>query len=303
MFKKYILQASQLEWFKENYSALGGQKCSEHLKLPVRFLRKTARKYGLKVCKSVIAQNCSKRIIKMHQDKFQVDMLKIKDITIDSPEKAYSLGFLWGDGYLVSHSPTCKYINFSIVRSDFDNIFKYFECWGKWSIHYAAERRGHKEQGQATLCNRIMGWFLKENDYKNKSTVSPTKILSNIPEVLRHYWWRGYIDADGCFYYHHKQYLYQFSIAGSYNQDWQETMALFSLIGIKKYKVNRRLHTNYKSYKDTRDSVIRVSNSRDIVKLGDYIYRDGCDIGLIRKYEKYLVIKNHSVSHIVSSIE
>jgi hypothetical protein len=44
-------------------------------------------------------------------------------------------------------------------------------------------------------------------------------------------------------------------------------------------------------------SYIVISNKKDIVKLGNYIYGDSYDnIGLLRKYKIYQEIKNRPVS-------
>ncbi len=40
--------------------------------------------------------------------------------------------------------------------------------------------------------------FLLENDFDKKSLLSPTKVLSKIPDELKHYFFRGLIDGDGC---------------------------------------------------------------------------------------------------------
>jgi len=42
--------------------------------------------------------------------------------------------------------------------------------------------------------------LLVDNDYKLKSYNSADKILSKIPNSLHHYFFRGLIDGDGCFY-------------------------------------------------------------------------------------------------------
>lgn len=294
MKKKYYLDGEKLVWFKNNYNLLGGMECSTILSLPVKFLHKMASKNGLRVGDKILSKEQSNRILKYFNNKRKEDKIKTKNITINSPEKAYTLGFLWGDGYLQYHgkNKTCCYPNFAIVKEDFDDILKHFTCWGNWSIYYAKEKKGHRAQGQATLCNQVMGWFLEENDYKNKSIISPNKILSCIPENLRHYWWRGYSDADGCFYINIENYLRQYSIAGSYEQDWTEAEKLFQELEISKYQVNRRTHEGNTNFKDARDSVIRFSNKDSIIKFGNYIYQDRLDIGLKRKYIKYLQIKN-----------
>lgn len=85
------------------------------------------------------------------------------------------------------------------------------------------------------------------------------------------------IDGDGCFYYK-ENLASQFVLAGTVNQNW----SFFE----KKFK---ELSTNYKIVITNSSSVIRVTNKKDIKKIGNFVYStiDDDNIGLRRKYEKY----------------
>jgi hypothetical protein len=206
----------------------------------------------------------------------------------DSAEKAYTLGFLWGDAAIKSYKlvdgtiSNNHYAELEIVRSDLDNIKDVFSVWGNWQCRYR-KRAGRREQGTIILCDGNFGWFLVMNDYMIKSKSEPTKILSTIPNQYKSYWWRGFIDADGCFY--HKGRAKQFSIAGPFGISWQETINLFQELNIENYQVQQRVHKKSKS------SAIRLSKKDSIVKLGNYIYSDKLTIGLQRKYDKFMQIK------------
>ena len=209
---------------------------------------------------------------------------------IDSAEKAYTLGFLWGDGHMTSYKTKdgisdIHYPVLEITRIDLDLIKELFSVWGDWDATYR-HRANRKPQGQIILCDKDFGWFLCQYDYLIKSITEPTKILSIIPNKLKSYWWRGLIDADGCFYTNKKEYLRQFSLASTFEQPWTEAEKLFTKLKIVKYDIQRRTVIKSKS------SVIRISNRNDIIRLGDYIYAGDQSIGLQRKYEKFLEIKN-----------
>lgn len=218
----------------------------------------------------------------------------IEQYIVNSPEKAYTLGFLWGDGTIKKHKITTNswsniyYPNLEINKKDLDEIIKLFNVWGNWSL-YVRQRPNRKKQGSITLFNPYFGWFLTENDYIIKSYTEPTKILSKIPENLKSYWWRGFIDADGCFY--SNKCANQFSLAGQYDQTWKETVNLFISLNIEKYQIQQKIFKS-KLNLISRGSIIRISNSQTIIELGKYIYSDNLNIGLKRKYNKYCFIRD-----------
>jgi len=58
--------------------------------------------------------------------------------------------------------------------------------------------------------------FLSENNYKEKSYVSATKILNKIPNNLKKYFFRGYFDGDGSIYKYEKYYQVGLNITSTY---------------------------------------------------------------------------------------
>lgn len=208
--------------------------------------------------------------------------MSILDNYVSSPEKYYLLGLLWGDGYITHYKhTTSRYVYLGLIKEDMDDIINLFD--NNWIIKNRKRAENRKIISEAFLFDKNFGRFLVENDFSEKSTVSPTKILSLIPEHFSNYFWRGYSDADGCFYQNKE--CFQYSISGSYEQDWSDTEKTLNNIGIK-YSINRRIQGNNKH------SVLRISNRKDVIKFGDFIY-SGDIFGFTRKYKKYLNITNH----------
>jgi len=203
---------------------------------------------------------------------------------INKKEVAYFLGFFWSDG-AISRDEICIEIKYDDSNSILDILNKF----GNWRVNNRVRKLKGKEYKQS--CIRIndkkIKNFLLENDYGNKSTTTPTKILSLMPNDLQPYFFRGLIDGDGCFCSKNRSY---FSITGTINQDWHEIENLFNYLNIN-YKLT------LKERKTGNSSYVVISNKKDITTLGNYIYGENYDnIGLYRKYKIYMEIKNKPIS-------
>lgn len=210
--------------------------------------------------------------------KYKVDANQF--INCNSKKSAYILGFLWSDGYLNNISQHYA-IRLEIVKDDFLDIKNLFS---NWSIQYR-HRKNRQPQVRVSIGQKPFYDFLKINDYEIKSLASACKILQSIPDKLKPYWWRGFFDGDGCFYYNKKNNCRQMSICGSYDQDWSFVKNLFLCLDIP-FKIIKRSAKN-----GNKHSVIRITNKKYIEKFGYYIYESKYDkLGLTRKYKKFIDI-------------
>jgi hypothetical protein len=204
--------------------------------------------------------------------------INIEDFyNIQKKEISYLLGLIWADGHLSKRDNT---LSIECVSEDMIFFKETLDKVGRWSYHYRdRERYGIKCKSltNAYICDSLLHKFLEENDYLEKSTKSPDKITSKIPDRLLSYFVLGMIDGDGCFYYKEKL-ASQFVLAGTIEQNW----SFFE----KKFK---ELFINYTIVITNSSSVIRVTNKNDIRKIGNFVYStiEDDNIGLIRKYEKY----------------
>lgn len=198
-----------------------------------------------------------------------------------SPESSYVLGLIWGDGYLNNKSQHYR-ISLEMVHEDLCQLNNIFNTTGRWS-ESRRSRINRKPQLTYMTSNKTLYFYLKDNNYEIKSGALPI-ILNNIPENLHNYWWRGYSDADGCFYINKKNHLKHFCLSSTYEQDWSLAEQLMKFLNIK-YAISRRIQGKNKY------SIIRISNRKDVIKYGDYIY-SGESFGLDRKFQKFNLIKN-----------
>ena len=206
------------------------------------------------------------------------------DINIKTPEQAYLFGFLWGDGHLkCSNGSFYPYLG--IVEKDFSIISYIFEGW---NITNRSRSKNRQRICEAIKFDREMGLFLLKNDYLQKSYVSPTKILHHISVDLLNYFWRGFSDADGCFYINEKNHIYQYILSGSYKQDWTDVENICKQLNIV-YTVTQI--TNNGKHKQYHSSRVRIVGKNNVKKMGDFLYA-GKMFGLQRKYEKYKTIKD-----------
>lgn len=200
-------------------------------------------------------------------------------IKVTTPEAAYILGFLWADGYLGSNYS----INSEIVADDAIVIEKIFLSTGKWGIYHRT-RKNYRPQIKFNCTSKILHTYLNELGFNNKNKC-PNKLLKTIPKRLKHYWFRGYFDGDGCWYFYPKDYLRQCVISSKYNQNWKFMIELMQELKIQKYHINQIKSINKKGIQN-KHSRIRLCNLDAIKKFGDYIY-SGDQFGLERKLDKF----------------
>lgn len=284
---KIIWSKENINFLIENYPKYGVKYCCEYLNYnKIQILNKT-HKLNLKLEDKVKSQLLSKP---SHMCNINPDIF----FNITRHDIAYLLGFLWSDGFLQKNKMgSCSTIGIKIVEDDMNDIKPIFDKIGKWNTHIRTYVNNPNWKNSYTILtnNKRIYDFLIENDYNKKSYISPYKILERIPDEVKPSFFLGLSDGDGCFYFYKTKSssLRQFTLASSYEQDWSYMIKLCDGLNIK-YNIKRISKINKKTNKVNSSSVFRVTNKNDIIKFGEYIYRNM--IGLNRKYEKYNIIKN-----------
>ncbi len=197
-------------------------------------------------------------------------------VNIERPEIAYAMGFIWADGSFNCKSQHFR-VSLEIASKDAASVKRCLKISGKW---YSTIRKRSPERQPITLMLTTQMKLFKrfmELDYGRKSSASPTIVLKAVPPHIRHYWWRGFFDGDGCVYATPDHYAISF--AGTYTQDWIDLYQLCDDIGVK--CTTRR----WISRKGHKSSAVRITGIEATMKMRKYLYPDGADlrIGLKRK--------------------
>jgi len=274
MNKKWTQE--ELLFLKENYPNFGAKFCAESLNRSIGSIHTKCYLLKIKPSKETIKKNNKEAQLKYNENRpntdFNVNVEKFLDIK--TAEVAYFLGFLWADGYVVRQE-----LRLSILTVDMNIIKPTLNKIGKWNYNERL-RDGYKPICTAITSNKKLFDFLIDNDFKIKSGASADKILNKIPNHLKHYFFRGLIDGDGCI---DKNGV---SISSNYTQDWSYVTDLTISLDINSY-IYRKIQ------KSGKYSTIEINGIHGL-KFCEYIYkgREIDRIGLDRKFLKYLELKN-----------
>lgn len=195
----------------------------------------------------------------------------------------YLLGLLWADGCINCDS---KNASFSCVNDDADCPRRLFLENGIITST-VRQRKYHGESfgRPAYIASfRLTGMEGKLKGWDMHHKVSPVRLLSEIPDHLKHYWWRGYFDGDGCL--HIRVESQSLAFWSTYDQDWSFVHHLTDKLGFPSCKITR-----YKRKGGRHCSSTWTTHRQDIIcAFMRYIYQgdDVNEVGLKRKHNKYL---------------
>lgn len=264
-------------YMRIHYPLKGGRAIAKVLNASPLAVRSWSRQLGLKMTPEAFKLMKSTCKIKEPSD-YRVNPDQFAQVR--SADIAYLLGLAWADGSIRAFARS-GILGFNNQVSDMKDIEAVFKRTGDWSFYPTPKQRpSWKDQMIVRTSGALLYRFLEAHDYASKSK-SPDKILAHIPEHLRHYWWRGYFDGDGCLYLGHE--CHQVIFAGPYEQDWGFAVKLCKRLGVR-YAVAQRV-----SKKGHRSSTFRVSGIRNCKALLGPIYEgyENDQIGFKRKRAKY----------------
>jgi intein-encoded DNA endonuclease-like protein len=270
---------NQIQLLREFYPKHGLKFCVESLGIKEQRIKLKVCSLDLHLNKDQLQLSHSTRH-KKSMDKYPVNAQQFIDVK--TPESAYLLGLIWADGCLDGFGYS-KRIRLNLKLKDAMDIKELFMSTGTWNFYKSKKKqyatRVKNAQGCFDTSNPFLFEYLKNNSYQTKHE-SASKILSNIPEKLHCFWWRGFFDGDGCIYYTKKGWYPQLSFSGPILQDWTFAITLFEKQGWN-YNIRKRITDKGNS------SQFICSKKPHVNLFGQFIYEGDWVGGLSRKYIKF----------------
>ncbi len=113
------------------------------------------------------------------------NMLNLDELMSGSTkESAYTLGFIWGDGYLLARPDKSLHtIVIKIITDDMKEISPIIQSTGHWTEASQCQIN-RKPQSILTVCNKKLVNYLLDNGYGPNTSGSASNILSKIETQL-----------------------------------------------------------------------------------------------------------------------
>lgn len=201
---------------------------------------------------------------------------------IDSATKAYILGFIYADGYVVKNVATRNYEFAMQLQSEDKYILEKIndELGGVHHISHINPKEkiidGHKTISGHQDYLRVYSKDIVD-DLISHGIVPDKTHNYEIPIFPQEYFFdflRGYIAGDGCYYNSGKNVYMHITCACSYVLEWIQQI-------LQSYEIN----TYIKKEKELKYRLY-CTNTNDMKTLMNLLYYDGCALYLYRKYDK-----------------
>lgn len=210
--------------------------------------------------------------------------------TIDTEDKAYFLGFIYADGYVVKMESESSRVGITLAERDIE-ILEKFNTYtdSSYPINRYESKSGYSKGSfyvRLLITSETMfSDLVKHGVFENKTFTlkSPT----TVPKHLVRHFIRGYMDGDGSVYKTKGNYGYDYHVSFVGTDD------ILIYIHDNLYE-NNLINKDLKLEKRNLDdciSYIRYGGNIQVKTILDYLYKDAT-IFLDRKYERYLELCN-----------
>ena len=208
---------------------------------------------------------------------------------IDCPAKAYWLGFIYADGYLIYNEKSRNYeCSIQLQAGDLAALQDLNNRLG--GIHHIEFRhREHKILSNPKISitdSYTLRIFSKElvQDLMRHNVLPNKTRKTNYPIVKKELFFdflRGYIDGDGCIYYNTKRKALAVHITSAH----QEVFRYIKFTLYNDYNISSNI------YSETSKKYRIMITGKNAMQLLKYIYKNTTEPLLERKYNKYLTIQ------------
>lgn len=196
---------------------------------------------------------------------------------IDTPEKAYILGFFYADG---CNAVSSRCIHFTLAEQDEEILIKIKECLeAEIEIEHLPAKECNGYIGASQVCLKINSVYL--NGVLTKLGAPEQKTFKIVfpdwleKDLIRHFI-RGYYDGDGCIYLSHRRFA-EVKITGN-GIFLQQTGEILEDLGF--HNVVRE------NKKNSKIGDLFIYSTKTTEKFLDWLYEDAT-IYLERKYKRY----------------
>lgn len=258
--------------------------------MEIQFLIENYKKYTSKELGNIIGRTSNAVLTKLKRLNLKYDKKYYYNQSffehIDTEEKAYWLGFLYADGYVINKRESRNYeVGIQLKASDYLHLMKFNkslngnvqitfkdrERWGK--IHRICEIR--------IYCKQMVNDLIQHGCIPNKTFDINMPIIPD--ELVRHFV-RGFFDGDGSVFKKKRCYGLYTNITSASLSFLNQLRQVLNNKNINTYIDEDRNH--YKMFTSGKDSSYAFLQ---------YIYED-CNIYLTRKKELYETYKQQLIN-------
>jgi hypothetical protein len=288
---KNVWNENEIEFLKTFYAKKGGKFCAKSLKRSIYSIRGKAAKLNLKVSTDMLKQYADelKNMFKVENyEKYcKINIEEKLYRCIDTPEMSYFFGLFWADGHVRNNKKGANEIIIHNLKNDIDIFFKIFGSFGKWKLQKPKQAFLHGKpcgimQVMSIVDLKFKNFLVEHNAHIKSSGISPTSLINLIPENLKKYFYRGFLDGDGNVYSSLKHNKIKVAFTSTYEQDWRFLTDKFNEFNIT-YKIYKRI------YKNGKRSTLNICGYKNCEMFLNYLYEgyENDQIGLLRKYTNF----------------
>ncbi|RTL02124.1 MAG: hypothetical protein EKK57_02770 [Proteobacteria bacterium] len=208
----------------------------------------------------------------------------------------YLIGFIWADGHL---NKSITSLSFSTTEKDMEYLLPLaIEIFPHGKLYKIKKRKESWQQCYSFNINdTILCKELFNLDYREKSSITPSKILNIIPNNKHYLFWMGYFDGDGTLRVKKNinSCSVEISICSTYEQDWNSLANLSKNLNIPKFRIKKEISKlGHKCSKFIFEDLI---SSITFLK---YIYKS--EYSLPRKRETFKDILNYIEDYLLKNL-